>query len=178
MDIHWDQAFLASPVSRSPVRISPLHPAAADLHYRGFSRMYRKGGRAGPHWFDYGDVSKEARWLPIDGMLTRFGNVLPLLGESDDRYVVMGPGDEATVEFSADALPPLAPGWTRDFLIYSVGWIKDGDFNTAHGGTVEPLPFHGITRYPYAAGDRYPVDKSHREYLETYNTRPGAGPPR
>jgi hypothetical protein len=178
MEIHWDQAFLAGPVSRSPVTVTTLDPSAADLHFRGFSRMYRKGGRSGPHWFDYGEVSKEAPWLPIEGSLTRFGDVLPLLGEADDRYAVMGPGDEATVEFAAGGLPPLPAGWTRDFLIYSVGWIKDGDFNTADGGTVTPLPFHGMTAYPYGARESYPADASHRKYLETYNTRKGAGPSR
>lgn len=178
MDIHWDRAFITAPASPSSVRVSRLDPASAELHYRGFSRMYRKGGRSGPHWFDYGDVSRESRWLAIDGRLTRFGGVLPLLADPDDEYVVMGPGDELTVEFSADRLPPLPAGWTRDFLIYTVGWIKDGDFNTARGGTVGPLPFHGMTGYPYGAGEGYPEDLRHRTYLETYNTRAAAGPPR
>jgi hypothetical protein len=178
MDLHWDQAFVAGPASQSPVRIASLDPAVADLHFRGFSRMYRKGGRSGPHWFDYSEVSKAARWLGIDGFLTRFGDVLPLLSGADGQYVVMGPGDEATVDFPADRLPPLPAGWTRDFLIYTVGWIKDGDFNTARGGTVAPLPFHGMKQYPYAARDGFPGGPLHRKYLETYNTRAGAGPPR
>jgi hypothetical protein len=178
MDIHWDQVFLASTPSQSPVRVSPLDPVAADLHFRGFSRLYRKGGRAGPHWFDYDSVTTEARWLPIRGMLTRFGDILPLLTAADDRYAIMGPGDEVSVQFDAAALPPLPSGWTRDFLIYSVGWIKDGEFNTAHGGTVTPLPYHGLRQYPYGPGDRYPADAAHRQYQDRWNTRAGAGPPR
>ena len=70
--------------------------------------MFRKGGRSGPHWFDYGK-SGEAPWLPIQGFLTRFGDVLPLLTGVDDRYVVMGPGDEATVDFGRRA--PSTRGW-------------------------------------------------------------------
>src|SRR3712207_9325070 len=65
-------------------------PISAGLHFRGFSRMYRKGGRYGPYWFAYDDVSRESPWRPIDGAFTRFGDVLPLLHAPDDMYVVMG----------------------------------------------------------------------------------------
>jgi hypothetical protein len=147
-----------------------LSPNSANLHYRGFSREYRKGGRYGPHWFEYGDVSTEPRWLPIEGLYTRFGDVLPLLSEPDDQYIIMGPGDEATVEFAVPALP-VPSGWRRDFLLYSTGWIKDADLNTAAGNSVTPLPFHGMSRYPYGRDESYPADSEHQRYLEVYNTR-------
>ncbi len=51
------------------------------------------------------------------------------------------------------------------------GWVKDGDLNTAHGQTVKPLPFHGMSSYPYGENESYPSDKEHRDYLEKYNTR-------
>ena len=73
------------------------HPSSADLHWRGFSRMYRKGGRYGPYWFAYDDVTKESPWRPIEGAFTRFGDVLPLLRDADDMYVIMAPGDETTI---------------------------------------------------------------------------------
>jgi hypothetical protein len=95
----------------------------------------------------------------------------PLLGREDDMYVVMGPGDETTVDFEAAALPELPAGWRRDFLLYSVGWIKDSDLNTARGTTVEPLPFHAMSRYPYGPGESYPGDEAHRRFVETYLTR-------
>jgi hypothetical protein len=116
-------------------------------------------------------VSTEPRWLPLEGAFTRFGDVRPLLLESDDRYVIMGPGDEATVDFEARRLPALQSGWTRDFLLYTVGWVKDADLNTATGNTVDPLPFHAMTRYPYLSDESYPDDDAHRRYLEEYNTR-------
>ncbi len=153
-----------------------LRPVAADLHYRGFSREYRKGGRHGPHWFDYGDVSTRSPWLAIPGRYTRYGDVLPLLGDADDRYVVMAPGDEMTVEFDAPPPPEDADGWTRTFLLYTDGWIKDADLNTATGDSVGPLPFHGQSRYPHAPGEGYPRDSVHRAYLETYQTRVVPGP--
>ena len=76
-------------------------------------------------------------------------SVRTLLLESDDMYVIMNAGDQVTVEFDAAEAPELPDGWTRTFLIYTDGWIKDGDLNTATGQTVEPLPFHSQSRYPY-----------------------------
>ncbi|MGH7450704.1 MAG: CRTAC1 family protein, partial [bacterium] len=153
------------------IQLTMLPLLAADIHYRGFSRMYRKGGRYGPHWFDYGEVSKEPKWRDLEGYYTRYGDVLPLLLEADDKYVIMNAGDEVTVEFDATRLAELPPGWRRDFLIYSEGWIKDGDLNTAYGKTVAPLPFHGMSRYPYGENESYPMDDDHQKYPRAYNTR-------
>ena len=83
----------------------------------------------------------------------------------------MRSGDVRRSEFDADDAPPLEPGWKRDFLIYTYGWLKDGDLNTAAGQTVEPLPFRGMTRYPYGPDEAYPTDREHQEYLRRYNTR-------
>ena len=171
MQIYWDEAFVARDLGGGAARTTNLQPLGADLHFRGFSRMYRKGGRYGPYWFDYNDVAKESPWRPIDGAFTRFGDVLPLLRESDDMYVIMGPGDEATLQFDASSASALPKGWRRDFLLYTDGWIKDSDLNTAFGTRVDPLPFHRIRSYPYSAGDEYPTDSAHRNYMSEYNTR-------
>jgi hypothetical protein len=173
LEVYWDQAFVAEEAGNGEggrgVRLDTLIPRSGDLHYRGFSRMYRRGGRYGPHWFDYDSVSRESPWRPIAGAATRFGEVRLLLDRSDDQYVIMVPGDEVTVEF--DALPAPPPGWTRDFLLYSDGWIKDSDLNTAHGATIEPLPYHAIRSYPYAGVDAYPADSARARYQREYNTR-------
>ncbi len=171
MQIYWDQAFIAGTASSSPVRVTTLVPVSADLHYRGFSRTFRKGGRYGPHWFDYGTVATEPRWRPITGAFTRYGDVVSLLGAADDQYIVMAPGDETTIEFDAAAAPALPNGWRRDFLLYTDGWIKDSDLNTALGTAVEPLPFHGMTEYPYGPDERFPAGAPYQEYLRTYQTR-------
>jgi len=97
--------------------------------------------------------------------------VLPLLDRSDDMYVIMAPGDEMTLEFDASSEKALPRGWTRDFLLYTDGWIKDSDLNTAFGTTVEPLPYHAVRAYPYAKGDAYPTDSAHQRYQREYNTR-------
>jgi tetratricopeptide (TPR) repeat protein len=171
MQLHWDQIFFSNGNPEAPVKTTVLEPTAADLHYRGFSRTYRKGGRYGPHWFDYSTVTTEPLWRDLVGNYTRYGDVLPLLLASDNMYVIKNAGDETTIEFDASSLQELPEGWTRDFLVYSVGWVKDGDLNTAHGQSVEPLPFHGMTSYPYGPDEAYPSDPEHQDYLEKYNTR-------
>ncbi len=171
LQIYWDEAFVARDVAASATQLTTLAPVAANLHQRGFSREYRKGGRYGPYWFAYDDVTRESPWRPIAGAFTRFGDVLPLLRDPDDMYVVMAPGDETTIEFDARSATSLPRGWKRDFLLYTDGWIKDSDLNTAFGTTVGPLPFHGVKSYPYAAGDAYPTDVAHQRYLHEYDTR-------
>jgi Tfp pilus assembly protein PilF len=170
MQIYWDQIFYTVDSDYGNIRKTVLEPAYANLHHRGFSRLFRKGLH-GPHWFDYSEVTTNQKWRDLLGYYTRYGDVLPLLLEADDKYIIMNAGDEITVEFDAADLPKLKKGWMRDFLIYSDGWIKDGDLNTAFGKTVEPLPFHAMRKYPYDADESYPDDEEHQQYLKTYNTR-------
>jgi hypothetical protein len=104
--------------------------------------------------------------------------VRPLLAGVDDLLVIMGSGDEVRLSFDAAALPPLPAspspdtGWRRDFLLLVDGWAKDADANTAFSQSVEPLPFHGMSGYPYPDSERFPDDPVHARYRETYNTRP------
>ena len=105
------------------------------------------------------------------GDYTRYGDVTPLLIDADNRYVIINAGDEVSLKFDASQVPPLPDGWARDFLFYSDGWLKDGDLNTAHGQTVGPLPFHGMTSYPYGPDESYPGDEKHMTYRQEYNTR-------
>jgi hypothetical protein len=122
--------------------------------------------------FNYNQVSATTMWNPTPGNYTRYGDVKPLLAEVDDRMVIMGSGDEIQLRFTAAALPPLPAGWKRDFLLLVDGWAKDADANTAFSQTVLPLPFHGMSSYPYPAGQSYPRDPIHDEYQKEYNTRP------
>src|SRR5438876_3716647 len=94
LQVYWDQAFVADDVNgggrggqeppAAVARVTTLAPESGDLHFRGFSRMYRREGRYGPHWFDYESVTKESPWRTITGAATRFGDVRPLLDQSDD----------------------------------------------------------------------------------------------
>ena len=60
---------------------------------------------------------------------------------------------------------------TRTFLLYADGFSKEMDINSASPHTVAPLPFHGMTAYPYGAAEHYPRTPAHLAYLERYNTR-------
>lgn len=170
MQIYWDAATLAVGDPEVPVQWTRLRPAQADLHYRGFSRMYRKSA-SGPHLFDYSRVEIGPRFRDLEGAYTRFGRVETLLGAPDDRYVVMNAGDEITVRFDASELPPLADGWRRDWILYTDGWVKDGDIHTSHSQTVEPLPYHGMSSYPDTPQHAYPDTPDHREYRRRFQTR-------
>ncbi len=170
MQIYWDAAFFTVGTQDVPIEMTTLNPDSADLHYRGFSEMYRPNPHA-PHLFDYQKVTTDAQWRDLAGYYTCYGDVNPLLQEVDDMYVILNAGDEITVEFDASRLPKLKPGWVRDFILYSDGWDKDGDINTLTSQTVEPLPFHGMSAYPYPATEHYPDDEAHRRYRLEYNTR-------
>jgi len=86
--------------------------------------------------------------------------------------VIMGSGDELVLSFDASSLAPLPAGWTRDFLLKVDGWAKDRDPNTAFSQSVEPLPFHAMSRYPYPEAEHFPEDSDHLRYLHDYITRP------
>jgi hypothetical protein len=100
-------------------------------------------------------------------MYTRYGDVRELLGAVDDRFVIMGSGDEIALEFAAPEPPPA--GWTRDFLLKVDGWAKDRDANTAFGNSVLPLPFHAMSQYPYPADEHFPYSD---QLIEKYYSRP------
>lgn len=168
--VYFDRIFFSTRDEASRCRETKLPVACADLRYRGFSRMRRD--RLGFERFDYADVAPTGSWNPPQGRFTRYGVVTPLLNEVDDRYVIFGPGDELRLTFDASGLPGLPEGWARDFILYANGWVKDGDLNTNLSDTVEPLPFHGMSAYPYPDDEHYPDTAAHRRYLRQWNTRP------
>jgi hypothetical protein len=173
--VYWDEIFLSGETETLEVRSTPLDPAAADLHFRGFSTPAIHPERKQPEAFDYAHLLPLPTWNPTPGLYTRYGDVRPLLTAADDRLLLMGAGDEVRLLFEAKALPPLPPGWRRDFLLLVDGWAKDADPNTAFGQSVEPLPFHAMSRYPYPQAEHFPDDPEHQEYRRTYNTRPALG---
>ena len=115
-------------------------------------------------------VSQASPWKAFTGSFTRVGDVLALLTKADDHFVIAKTGDEVALEFDAttDAVPP---GWTRTYLLRGDGYSKEMDVNSASPDTVEPLPFHGMSRYPYPATERYPDTPEHQAYREQFNTR-------
>ncbi len=172
MELCWDELFWTSGDRTSETadyRLTKLELLKADLHYRGFSALIPQPGNA-PKRFAYENVTKNSIWPPMTGSFTRFGEVKELIEDADDMQVVMGAGDEMTVEFSTETAT-LPEGWKRDFIIYNVGWDKDADLNTVHGQSVEPLPFRAMKKYPYEPDQSFPSEPKHLDYLKRYQTR-------
>ncbi|HYK22115.1 MAG TPA: FG-GAP-like repeat-containing protein, partial [Pyrinomonadaceae bacterium] len=170
MRIYWDQILVDDSGGNLPLRMTRLDPVAADLRWRGFSWEHSPDGRQ-PLGYDYTRVSFTSPWKVMTGRYTREGDVRELLRVTDDMFVISRPGDELSLSFAADQLPPLPKGWTRTFLLYADGFSKEMDINSASPDQVGPLPFHGMSKYPYAWPEHYPLTEKRREYLDKYNTR-------
>jgi hypothetical protein len=149
------------------------------LRWRGFSAEIRPDDRE-PASYDYHHVSPIAPWKTMAGRYTREGDVRALLVRSDDMFVIAQPGDEIALSFDAANVDPPPAGWTTTFLLFADGYSKEMDINSASPDEVTPLPFHGMTRYPYAAPEQYPDTPAHRRYRAAFNTRvvwPSPPPP-
>jgi tetratricopeptide (TPR) repeat protein len=170
MRIYWDQILVDTSAGNSPSRVTTIDPMRAELRHRGFPREYSPDGRM-PLIYDYRTIEPDAPWKTHLGNYTRFGDVRRLLLAPDDMYVITRNGDEIQVDFDARALPPLPKGWKRTYLVFSDGFGKDMDINSARPDTIGELPYHGMKSYPYSVSDRYPINKRHDDYLDKYNTR-------
>ncbi len=170
--VYWDEIFLSETAAPAEARQQEVPIVSADLHFRGFSESVIDPLRKQPDTFLYKTVEATSYWNPTPGLYTRYGDVRELTENVDDRLIIMGSGDELLLKFDASHLAPLPEGWTRDFLLKVDGWAKDRDPNTAFSQSVEPLPFHGMTRYPYPATEHFPDDEAHSQYRRDYNTRP------
>jgi hypothetical protein len=103
------------------------------------------------------------------GNFTRYGDVTELMGAPDDMFVIMRQGDEIRIMFSAD-VGAVPEGMERDFFLFASVWFKvDGLPYVPF--TVDPLPFHDMTCFPYPETEGYPYDAAHLAYLAEYNTR-------
>ena len=168
--VYWDQVFFTRGDAAAPAPVE-LPLVSADLHYRGFSRPVSDPSHTRPDYFEYTSLLADAPWNPMIGNYTRYGQTEKLVTHADDRLVVMATGDELTVKFDGRGLPPVKPGWRRTFFLYTHGWAKDGEPNTAYSKSVEPLPFRQMSNYPYAVDEPYPDSAEHQEYLREYQTR-------
>jgi len=174
MRVFWDQIFLAKPLDEAAMaealKINEVDPSGAHLHRRGFPREHSPDGRE-PKIYDYAIVDNTQPFKVMTGAYTKFGRVTELLTRTDDRFVIFGKGEEVTLEFPTKSLPLVPKGSVRSFLLKTTGYCKDMDPHTAFPDTVEPLPFHAMSAYPYPDEEHYPDDAEHREYLKTFNTR-------
>jgi tetratricopeptide (TPR) repeat protein len=168
--VYWDDIFLSPDLDEPPATLTRLAAHDADLRFRGFSPNRVHPQRKEPERFFYEGAMPTTLWNPTPGLYTRYGQVAQLLDKVDDRFVVMGSGDEIRLLFDARRLPALPAGWSRDYLLLVDGWAKDRDANTAFSQNVLPLPFHAMSGYPFKKkGEQHPDMRYQREF----NTRPG-----
>ena len=168
-EIHWDRIALFERRLEGDTRITRLAPDYTDLHWRGFSEF------ADLPWDQpltpvYERVFQTPPWrITPTGWCTRYGPVDELIAKSDNALALLNGGDELTLKFAADRLPPRPPGTERSFFLYNVGWDKDSDFHVHLGWLVEPLPWHGMNDQLYGRQPRpkLPAD----EVMARYNTR-------
>ncbi|MBX9585231.1 MAG: FG-GAP-like repeat-containing protein [Gemmataceae bacterium] len=173
MQVFWDEIVLARAEPAEGVgRVTPLGVTEATLAHRGFMKEVRPPAGT-PVGYDDSATEPVAvtKWK---GWLTRLGDVTPLLAAADDRLVLCGPGDEVTVGFDAQALPPLPAGWERTFVLRTFGYCKDTSPTTVTGGDVWPLPFRAMGNYP-PDFDKVKRPKTHSGDCDEWHTRPASG---
>ncbi len=170
--VYWDEIFLSEETGAPILHKTVLPASHAEVRFRGFSESHWDPTRKQPERFVYANTEPTSMWNPTPGMFTRYGDVRELIAAPDDKFVIMSSGDELRFLFDPGNLPKLPEGWKRDYLLKVDGWAKDRDANTAFSQSVEPLPFHRMTSYPYPAKEHFPDDAEHRAYREKYNVRP------
>ncbi len=169
MKIFWDQILVETGEYRTDFELQRLKPASAKLSHKGSARFASPDGRR-PNQYFY-DEPAPAEWKVHVGAYTRFGDVVPPLELRDDMFVITRSGDQIEAYFDVSQLPKLRVGWVRDYLIFVDGFGKDMDPNSAGPQFLGPLPFHGMSAYPYSDGARYPDTEAHKRYLREWNTR-------
>ncbi len=96
-----------------------------------------------------------------------------LMQDTDDIFVVGRQCDAVHMQFSTENLNDTRR-WNGPRLHLCVAcWFKDppGEWGYGFTWTVDPMPFLGMTGYPYTDTEHYPTDEAHQQYISTYNTR-------
>lgn len=107
------------------------------------------------------------------GSFTKYGDITQLVQKADEMYIIGRQGDQIHLLFPTDGLKAPAPGMVRDYFLVTDSFYKDEPGAWGYGFTfnVDPLPFRGMSGYPYPSTESYPYDAAHQAYLQQYNTR-------
>jgi hypothetical protein len=173
LQIYWDQVLVdneSDALARGRIRQTELPLMNASLAFRGYPQQI-EGVTPGDLNYDYKRMSRTGPFIPQRGAYTRYGDVTPLLQRIDDEYVIFGTGEDMDLEFNAAAQPELPVHWVRDYFFYANGFVKDMDFYEASPFTVDAMPFHAMSGYPYQSREHYPDDAKHIAYQLEWNDR-------
>jgi hypothetical protein len=161
-EVRWDQIALYHAAPSDALRVTEIRPSAAELAWHGFYELR-------PHSADEPQVPNLARhsnrppWInTVEGWCTRYGDVKPLVMESDEQLAILNSGDGVTVTFPAGGLPAPQPGALRSLALFTRGWIKAADPNS------EP----DISVWPFPGGDgAFDESAPGQDWQLQYNTR-------
>ncbi len=114
-------------------------------------------------------IFKTPEDTPQFGRFTKLGEVLPLLLDVDDIYVIMRKGDKLTLKFEA----PEKNDEKRTVIFSSKTYYNVAKFGESAGTFYTlPLPFKGMSSFPYDEDiENYPNTEEHNYYDSFYNTR-------
>jgi tetratricopeptide (TPR) repeat protein len=158
-EIYWDRLSVAWAEALAAITHA-LPLAVAEVRPMGFPRQ-ATGPQRQPS-YDVGRLAPLWDTRIQSGFYTAFGRIDELVAEADDGLAIIGPGEQIHLEFNA-ALPRLASGWSRRFVLETHGWAKDMDLYTRDGDSIGPLPVTG-------------KDAARRDRLNhEYNTRFASG---
>ncbi len=175
LEIYWDQV-LVDNNAEAETHTTEVPLAMATERYRGYPTQI-DGKSPGDLDYDYDRVSLTGPFQHQRGNYTHLGDVTALVKGVDDRYAIFGSGEEIATEFDANKLPALPAHWKRDYFFYANGYVKDMDWWDATPFTVSELPFHGMSRYPYPATEKFPDDPGSIDYQLKWNDRFDSGEP-
>ena len=150
------------------VTLTEVPLASAELRSYGLSDEENVLGDIYNYLYRDNDPNHIHKYFP--GNYTRYGDVTPLLDQTDDKFVIYGLGDELDLRFNLPNGHYGGGPQQAKFLMYTNGYYKDAKVDVAH--EVEPLPFAAMSGFPYdEAVENYPNDPEHTQYLIEYNTR-------
>ena len=149
-----------------PYTITEVLPNYAELEYDGGLSFIEQNLNS--RMIAQDDVIELGN-IPYYGAYTKFGDVLPLLEEQDDMFVVMRKGDTVDLKFSD---VEFVDDLKRTVIFSSKTWFKVDKSQDNSNEEPGQLPFTGMTAYPYDTSvENYPQDEEHQNYLKEWNTR-------
>jgi hypothetical protein len=150
--------------------INTYHPTKAELGFRGYTSINKEN--FWDHNYYNVNITPPELFSKPSGNFTKYGDVSELFLETDNQYVVMHHGDNIDVEFD---YVPVPEGMERSFILYNYAQYKHSSTGEI-GATVNPLPFIGMSEYPYT-DENYPYTEENLAYLNEWNTRKIIGIP-
>jgi hypothetical protein len=150
-----------------PINITKIKPTSAVLNDKGMSNKDYSKHPLGV--YIYNDTFNNT--IPYEGYFTKLGDVMELVADTDDRYVIMKPGDEVLFEF--DELEKQE-GMGRSYYLHQNGYYKGYTIMERMGYssvTPEPYPYMDMAHYEMDMESPYENDSDYQDYIDTWNTR-------